>query len=161
MKEQILALVSGMPPELGVLLMAMLPVAELRAALPVAMTTMHMQPAWAYLLCVIGNMLPVPFIILFIRPIFSWLKMRRLFRPLVERLEARSAAKAETVLRYEFWGLCLFVAIPLPGTGAWTGAMIAAMLDMRLRKAIPSILMGVLIAGLVVLLITSGVRLIF
>ena len=105
-----------------------------------------------------GNLIPVPFIIVFIRKIFKWLqaKSQRL-GSLVRRLEAKADAKKSQVLKYEFWGLMILVAIPLPGTGAWTGALVAAMLDMQLKRAFPAIAVGVAVAGLIVTIATYGV----
>ena len=107
---------------------------------------------------VIGNMLPVPFIILFIRRIYLWLQ-RRIppLRGLLERLERRVEEKKDLVLRYQFWGLLLLVAVPLPGTGAWTGAMVAAVMDLRIKRAVPAIFGGVLLAAAVVTAITMGI----
>ena len=106
---------------------------------------------------VIGNMLPVPFIILFIRRIYLWLQ-RRIppLRGLLERLERRVEEKKDLVLRYQFWGLLLLVAVPLPGTGAWTGAMVAAVMDLRMKRSMPAIFAGVLIAAAIVTAITMG-----
>ena len=112
----------------------------------------------AFLAAFIGNMLPVPFLILFVRRLFAWLKVKvPLVRGAVNWLEARTEKKKEAVLKYQTWGLFIFVAIPLPGTGAWTGAMIAAALDMRLSKAVPAITAGVLAAGFIITCITHSV----
>ena len=134
----------------------MIPVIELRVAIPIGVAA-GLSPWLAIPVAIIGNLIPVPFIILFIRKVFAWMrkKMPRL-DGVVTRLEQRAENKKETVLRYEFWGLFVFVAIPLPGTGAWTGALIAAMLDMRLKKAMPSITLGVLTAGIIVAFVTYG-----
>ena len=107
-------------------------------------------------------MLPVPFTILFIRPIFRWMtkKSGKLAR-LAEKLEAKAEGKWDRIHRYQFFALTIFVAIPLPGTGAWSGALIAAVMNMRLRNALPSILLGVLIAGVLVSGITYGFTSIF
>ena len=111
-----------------------------------------------YLAAVLGNMLPVPFIIVYIRRIFQWLRRRsRRLDSLVTRLETKAHLKGRMVTRYKYLGLCILVAIPLPGTGAWTGALVAAFLDMRLRSAVPAIFLGVLIAGVLVSLVTGGV----
>lgn len=138
------------------LAVSMIPVIELRGAIPIGVAA-GLSPWLAIPVAIIGNLIPVPFIILFIRKVFAWMrrKMPRL-DGVVTRLEQRAENKKETVLRYEFWGLFVFVAIPLPGTGAWTGALIAAMLDMRLKKAMPSIALGVLTAGIIVAFVTYG-----
>ncbi len=137
-------------------LISMVPVIELRGGLPVAITSGLPWPL-AYLATVLGNMLPVPFIIIFIKTIFAWLRkhwpgMDRV----VTKLEKRAESKSDTVERYGPWGLLLFVAIPAPGTGAWTGALIAALMNMRLKQAVPVILIGVCIAGLIVTGVTYG-----
>ena len=135
---------------------SMLPIIELRGGIPVG--ALNGIP-WVetYLLCVIGNMLPVPFIILFVRRVFDWMKKKsaRLGR-LAERFETKFRTKAANVVKYEMLGLLLFVAIPLPGTGAWTGAGIAAFLNMRLKHALPVIFGGELIAGFIMSGISYG-----
>ena len=107
-------------------------------------------------------MLPVPFIILFIRQIFAW--MRRHMPKLdgfVAKIESKAHLKGETVQKYGPLGLLIFVAIPLPGTGAWTGALVAAMMEMRLKRAFPAIAIGVVIAGVIVSVVTYGAQAIF
>ena len=91
-----------------------------------------------------------PFILLFIRPIFKWFKKLGALRSFVQRLEERAFKKSDKVAKNNFWGLVIFVAIPLPGTGAWTGALIAALLDMRLKYALPAIALGVVIASAII-----------
>lgn len=131
-------------------LVSMAPVVELRGGIPIGVGLG--LPLWeAYLAAVIGNMVPVPFIIVFIRRIFKW--MRSNLPPLgrlIEKLEDKAHLKGQMVRKYKYLGLVILVAIPLPGTGAWTGALVAAFLDMRLRDAVPSIFLGVLIAGLAI-----------
>ena len=136
---------------------SMVPVIELRGAIPIG-TGMGL-PLWlAIFVSIIGNMVPVPFIIVFIRKIFEWMRKKLpKLDGLVSKLEARADKHKETVLKYEFWGLFLLVAIPLPGTGAWTGALVAAMMDMRLKKAVPAIFFGVVTAGIIVAFATSGI----
>ena len=137
--------------------MAMVPVIELRGALPWGITQGLPVPL-AYGLCVVCNMIPVPFILLFIRKIFAWLRQRHeRLNGLVCRLEARAESKKDIVRRYAFWGLVILVAIPLPGTGAWTGALVASLLDIRMRVALPAILLGILIAGAITLAVSCGV----
>ena len=138
-------------------LVSMLPVVELRGGIPFGVA--RGLPVWAaYLAAIIGNMLPVPFILVYIRRIFQWMRRRlpRLNR-LVDKLEKKAHLKGQKVTKYKYLGLMLFVAIPLPGTGAWTGALAAAFLDMPLRKAIPSIFAGVLAAGIAISILTFGV----
>ena len=127
------------------LLISMVPVIELRGALPIA--TANGLNFWAAIV---------------VSKIFDWMKRHsKALGRLVARFEARAAKKSGTVEKYEFWGLVVLVAIPLPGTGAWTGALVAAMLDMRVRKAFPAIACGVLIAGAIVAFVTYGAGAIF
>lgn len=138
-------------------LISMVPVIELRGAIPVAVE--RGLNYWIALpVCIIGNLLPVPFIILFIRKIFAL--MRKWFPRLdglITRLEKRAEKKSEALKKSTFWGLFILVAIPLPGTGAWTGALVAAMLDMRLRRAFPAIALGVIAAAAIVTFVTFGI----
>jgi len=152
--QTLTTLVSSMPLELGIVLLSMIPVAELRFAIPYAIAH-DMSPIIAFLLSVIGNTLPIPFIILFIRPIFNYMKRFKILHKLVTKLEEKGEKNKDSILKYEFWGLMIFVAIPLPGTGAWTGALVAAMLDMRLKKAFSSIFLGVVGAGVIVTLAST------
>lgn len=142
-------------------LMAMVPVIELRGAIPYGVA--NGVGIWTAIgVSIIGNLVPVPFIILFIKKIFAWMRahMEKL-NGLVDKLEARAESKRETVDKYAFWGLMILVAIPLPGTGAWTGALVAAMMDMKLKRAFPAIALGVIIAGVIVSVITYGVAAVF
>ena len=137
-------------------LVSMLPVVELRGGIPFGVAAG--LPVWAaFIAAVAGNLIPVPFIIIYIRRIFQWMR-RRLPRlnSLVDALERKAHLKGQRVTKYKYLGLIILVAIPLPGTGAWTGSLAAAFLDMPLRKAIPSIVIGVLIAGLAIGLLTHG-----
>lgn len=139
------------------LLTAMLPVLELRGAIPVGIGS-GLHPAVAFIAAVVGNLIPVPIIILFVRKVFAWLRNKSdWLENKVSRLEARAAKKAELIYKYELLGLLILVAVPLPGTGAWTGALIAALLDIRLKAAFPVILGGVLIAGVLVTGISCGI----
>lgn len=137
-------------------LISMVPVIELRGAIPVA-TGAGLSPWIAIPTAIIGNLLPIPFIILFIKKIFAWMrKISPKLNKIVDKMEAKAEKNKAKVLKYAFWGLTLFVAIPLPGTGAWTGALIAAMLDMPLKKAFPSIVLGVLGAGIIISFVSYG-----
>lgn len=145
---------------LGNLLMtafiSMVPVLELRGAIPAGVAA-GLTVKEALSVAIIGNMLPVPIIILFVRKVFDWMRVKseKLDR-LVCRFEAKAAKQSVVIDKYEWWGLVILVAIPLPGTGAWTGALVAAMLNMRLRRAVPAIFIGVIIAGIIVSYLTYG-----
>ena len=136
----------------------MIPVLELRASIPVG-SSLGLNAWQCAVAAIIGNMIPVLFIILFIRKIFNYLKENlQILSRFVERLEAKAEKKKPLVQKYAIFGLALLVAIPLPGTGAWTGALVAAMLDIRMKRAIPCILLGVIIAAMIVTMITYGIR---
>ena len=140
---------------------AMIPVLELRFAIPfgVARGLRLWTSIWA---SVLGNLVPVPFIVGFITRIFAWLRRRSTrFNTLVDSLERRAEGKKATVEKYAFWGLVVLVAIPLPGTGAWTGALVAAMMRLKLKRAFPAIAVGVVIAAVIVSVITYGARMVF
>lgn len=139
------------------MLIAMVPVIELRGAIPYG-TAQGLDPVFAAVAAVVGNMIPIPFLIMYVRKLFHWIKGKLPWcGRMIERLEKRGHVKSGVVLKYGFWGICLLVAIPLPGTGAWTGALVAALLDMRLKKALPAIFFGVVIAAGVVCLASMGV----
>ncbi|MGI6030651.1 MAG: COG2426 family protein [Eubacteriales bacterium] len=140
----------------ALLLISMIPLIELRGAVIVG-TAMDMPWQEVYLISVIGNMLPIPFIILFGRHLFALLRKTPFLAPLFAKYEAKLMKKSDKVLRYSFWGLVLFVAVPLPGTGAWSGAAISVLLNMRLKYSLPAIFLGVLIAGMLMTLGSQGV----
>ena len=140
-------------------LISMVPVIELRGAIPYGVAR-GLEFWQAIPVAIVGNLVPVPFIIIFIKKIFAWLRtISAGLDRLVTRLENRALSKTDTVKKYAFWGLFLFVAIPLPGTGAWTGALIAAMLEMRVKDAFPAIALGVLTAGAIITFLTYVVGL--
>lgn len=139
------------------MVLAMVPVMELRGAIPIGVAA-GLEVREALLAAIVGNMIPVPFIILFVRKVFAWMRTKsQKLDNLVARFERKAAKQSEVVKKYEWFGLVILVAIPLPGTGAWTGALVAAMLDMRLKRAFPAILIGVVIAGFIISYITYGV----
>ena len=147
---------TGMPNWLIVGIVSMVPLIELRGGL-IAAALLGM-PLWeGILFCLIGNIIPVPFILLFITPIFRWLKTTKLFRPLVEKIEARSMGKSDKIKKAEFWGLVLFVGIPLPGTGAWTGSLIACLLNVDKKKAFCAVIIGLLLATTIMCIFTYGI----
>ena len=144
------------PEELTIFIISLMPILEIRGGM-IAAKFLGVNFIKAFLICYLGNMVPIPFILLFIRKIFQFLRRFKCMNKLVDKLEAKGEKNKEKVLRYKEWGLLLFVAIPLPGTGGWTGALIAAMLDLRMKKALPIIALGVFVAGLIMSLLTYGI----
>jgi uncharacterized membrane protein len=142
-------------PEFIAFFVSLLPVLELRGGL-IAAKLMEIDFFRAFAICYIGNMLPIPFILLFIRKIFSLLKKIPSVEKMIVKLEARSIRKADKVEKYRLWGLLIFVAIPLPVTGAWTGALIADLFDIRIKHSLPVIAVGVLIAGIIISALSYG-----
>ena len=143
------------------LLVSMTPVVELRGGIPFGVA--RGLPVWAaFTAAIIGNMLPVPFIVVYIRRFLQWMR-RRLpkLNSLADKIEKKAHLKGQKVTKYKYLGLMLFVAVPLPGTGAWTGALAAAFLDMPLKKALASIFAGILMAGLAISILTFGVASLF
>ena len=141
--------------------MSMLPVIELRGAIPYGVIAGLSIPA-AYLISVIGSITPVPILVMFTRTVFEWLRKKSdgLDR-FVSKLEAKGEEHKDVVLKYEFWGLVIIAAVPLPGGGAWMGSLVAAIMDMRLKKAVPAIAIGTVIAGIIVTTVTYGAGALF
>ena len=138
-------------------LLSMVPVIELRGGLPYGVSLGLSYPE-ALIAAILGNMVPVPLIILYIRHIFHWLQKRSpWWQEKITALEKKANLKGRLVHKYSAIGLCILVAIPFPGTGAWTGALVAAILDMRLRDAVPTIFLGVCIAAAIMTAVTYGV----
>lgn len=143
-----------------VFLISMAPVIELRGAIPYG-AGMGL-PIWlCFLLGIAGNMVPVPFIILFLRRIFSWMEKSPRLAPLVHKLNEKAHLHGKKVEKYRRLGLYILVAIPLPGTGAWTGSLVTSILDIRLRDAFPVILAGVATAGVIMICISYGAKALF
>ena len=143
--------------ELCVLFCSMIPIIELRGAIPFGF--MFQMPWWqTYILSVLGNMIPVPFILLFINAIIKWMSNSRVkfFNKVANWLLAKVEKNREKIEKYSFWGVCFFVAIPLPVTGAWTGSLVAATIGMKFWKALLSAFLGVLMAGVIVTVILYG-----
>lgn len=141
--------------EMIVFVISMVPILELRGGLIVA-SLLNINIVRAIWFCVIGNIIPVPFILLLITPVFNWLKGMKIFRPMVEKLESKAMGKSEQIEKYQFWGLVLFVGIPLPGTGAWTGSLIASLLGVKFKKAFPAVLLGIVMATLIMSIMSYG-----
>lgn len=146
---------NSIPKELIVFIISMFPVLELRGGM-IAAKLLDIDFLKAFFICYLGNIVPIPFILLFIRRIFEFLKKFGFGKKIVEKLEARSKGKSDKVIKYKNWGLLFFVAIPLPGTGGWTGALIAALLDIRLKSSLPIIALGVFIADLIMSIVSYG-----
>lgn len=137
------------PKELTVFVISVMPVLELRGGL-IAARLLEMDVLRAFFFCFVGNMLPIPFILLFIRKIFDWMRRWKHFGKIILKLEGKAEKHRKTIEKYGAWGLLILVAVPLPGTGAWTGALVAALMDIRMKRALPIIAIGVFIAGLIV-----------
>jgi uncharacterized membrane protein len=135
---------------------SMVPVVELRGGIPFG-AALGLDPLSVTVAAVLGNLVPVPFIILFVRHVFAWLRKYEKPRMLVEMFEQKAHIKGRKVMKYQMFGLCLLVAVPIPGTGAWTGALVAAVIDMRFKRAMPPIILGVIIAAAIVSCITYGI----
>ncbi len=140
-------------PEGAVFVISMIPILELRGGL-LAASLLKIPAATAVPICILGNIIPTPFILLFIRQIFKWLKKTRLFCGLITKLENRAMGKSDKIRRYEFWGLLLFVGIPLPGTGAWTGSLIASLLEIDIKKSSVAILGGIIMATVIMYIVS-------
>lgn len=144
------------PEELIVFIISLFPILELRGGM-IAASLLGLDLIPSFIICYIANMIPIPFILLFIRKIFQFLRDKPFFGKVIEKLEIRSMRKSDTIQKYGKWGLLLFVAIPLPGTGGWTGALVAALLDMRVRTSTLVIAVGVFIAGVIMSVISYGI----
>lgn len=141
-------------PEVIVFIVSLLPILELRGGILAGfLLGMDLMPS--FLIAFIGNILPVPFILIFIKYIFKQLKKTR-FRGFVEKLENKAIGKSDSIKKYAYWGLMIFVGIPLPGTGAWTGALIAALFDMEFKKSFVMISLGVVMAGIIISILSYG-----
>ncbi len=153
--EITLFLQDKIPEELVAFVISLMPVLECRGGM-IAARLMEIPFLKAFLLCYLGNMLPIPFILLFIKKIFEFLRRFSFFEKIISKFEAKAEKNADKILRYKSWGLLIFVAIPLPGTGGWTGALMAALLDIPFKRALPVIALGVLIAGFIMSGLTYG-----
>lgn len=147
---------SFMPKEVFIFLVSMLPLIELRGGLIIA-SLLKVPLVQANIICIIGNIIPIPFILLFIKKIFEFMKKHNILKNLVYKLEDRAAKKSSDVEKGEFIFLLLFVGIPLPGTGAWTGSLIASLLEFDIKKASLAILIGIILAAIIMDIVSYGV----
>ena len=139
--------------EMVIFIISMIPILELRGGL-LAASLLKVSAAKAIPICIIGNIIPIPFILLFIRQIFKLMKKTKIFRGLIERLEKRAMGKSDQIKRYEFLGLLLFVGVPLPGTGAWTGSLIASLLEVDIKKSSVAIFCGLIMATVIMYVVS-------
>ena len=142
--------------EMVIFIISMIPILELRGGL-LAASLLKISAAKAIPICIIGNIIPIPVILLFIKQIFKLLKKTRIFHGLIVRMENRAMGKSDQIKRYEFLGLLLFVGIPLPGTGAWTGALVASLLEVDIKKSSLAILSGIVLATIIMSIVSYGV----
>ncbi len=142
--------------ELIVFIISLMPILELRGGL-LAASLLNMNPITSFIVCFIGNILPIPFILWFITPVFDRLKRTKHLSKLVNKIESKANSKREQIEKREFWGLLLFVGIPLPGTGAWTGSLIASLVGMNKKKSLLAAILGVILAGIIMMLLSFGV----
>lgn len=160
MTETIADLLNFISKEFTVIFTAMLPVIEVRGAIPVGIA-LGMTPIHATILAFLGSVIPVPFILLTIRPIFAYLRKTKTFKKLITKLTNNSMRKSSDIKKYGYLGLFIFVAIPLPGTGVWSGSLIASLLNLRIKYAFPAIVLGNLIASIAIMILSFGVVSIF
>lgn len=142
--------------EFKVMFTAALPIIEIKGAIPLGLS-MGMNPWHTLFISLVGSIIPVPFILFGIRPVFNWLKRAAFFHKLTESIELKTLNKSHRIQKYGVWGLFLFVAIPLPGTGVWTGSLAAVLLDIRFKWAFPAILIGNLVAGIIIFSLSNGI----
>ena len=142
--------------ELIIFIISMLPILELRGGL-IAATLLGLDGLSSFIICFIGNIIPIPFILWLITPIFNYLKKTKLFSGMVSKIENKAMSKREQIERLQYIGLMLFVGIPLPGTGAWTGCLIAALLNMDKKKSMLATILGVIMAGIIMMILSYGI----
>lgn len=141
--------------EIITFVISLLPILELRGGL-LAAGALNVNPWIAYVIAIVGNLLPIPFILMFLTPIFNWMKQTKKLKGIVEKLEAKAMKNKDKFEKGEFIGLILFVGIPLPGTGAWTGALAASVLGMDKKKSMIAITLGVIIASIIMMILSYG-----
>lgn len=150
----------GASHEIIIFLTSLMPILECRGGMIIA-KIFQINFFKAFFICYAANMLPMPFIIVFITKIFDFFKKHNILVRFIEKLEGKTAKNADKVMRYKQWGLLLFIAIPLPGTGGWTGSLFAALLGIEFKKALPIVALGVLIADIIMSVFTYGTGAVF
>ena len=148
---------SAINKDFAVFVVSMLPIIELRGAIPFGIEGLDMSWLRVFVISVFGNMIPVPFVIWIIRPLIEWLLKSRMFSKVGKWIDERTKRKSESVTKYKKLGLFILVAIPLPGTGAWTGTLAASILDMDFKSSVLACMGGVLLAGIIMGVASTGV----
>ncbi len=149
-------LFNGLDKNIIIFIISLMPILELRGGL-IAASLLNLSFYSSFIICFFGNLLPIPFILLFIEKILNWFKRFPKVRKTINKLEMKSMAKSEKIQRFKYMGLFIFVAVPLPGTGAWTGALIAILLGLDKKKSFIAIIFGVLVAGIIMSILSYGV----
>lgn len=138
-----------------VFLISLMPILELRGGL-IAAALLDIKPLPAYIICIIGNLIPIPLILWFLDYVFDFMKKHNIMKKFVLFCERKGKEKQESIEKYGFWGLVLFIGVPLPGTGAWTGCLIATLLRMDKKKAFLAAILGVIMASIIMMLVSYG-----
>lgn len=150
MSQAIINFFSFLPDWLEVLIISAVPIVELRGAIPWGTLMLHMPYLQVFLLAWLGSVIPAPFILKFIPSILAWMRTTRVFGPVAKWIHERGMKKSKKITQYKFWGLMIFVAIPLPGTGVWTGCLAASLIEMDFKQGMLSVMLGSAIAGVIV-----------
>lgn len=142
--------------EILVFIISLMPILELRGGL-IAAALLDLNPITSYVISIIGNILPVPFILWFINSILNWMRNSKHFSKIAKWLDGKVEKHKSQIEKFGFWGLVLFVGIPLPGTGAWTGCLIASVLNMDRKKSFIAAILGILMASIIMMILSFGV----
>ena len=153
--QTIVDALGGTPKEIIIFIISLCPILELRGGL-IAASILDIDMWRAIPICIVGNILPIPFILIFIEKIFEWLKNTKLVK-MINKLEEKAEKGASKIMEHKTWGLLLFVGIPLPGTGAWTGSLVAALFHFKLKDACLSILGGIVLATIIMCVVSYGI----
>lgn len=154
--DWIISLLEIISIEFKTAMLAAVPIIELRGAIPIGIAN-GLAPLHSFIVSFLGSMLPVPILLLGIRPVFKFISQKAVFKKIVDHISMKSLKKSDNIIRYGFWGLLVFVAIPLPGTGVWSGTLAAVLLDLRFKTAFPAILIGNFIAGILIVTLSHGI----
>ncbi|MGL4606392.1 MAG: COG2426 family protein [Eubacteriaceae bacterium] len=156
MSNAIINFFAFLPNWLEILIVSAIPIVELRGAIPLGILAYQMPYLQAYLLGFVGSIIPAPFILLFIPAILKWMSKTKIFGKLGTWLINKGMKKSEKLTKYEFWGLFIFVAIPLPGTGVWTGCLAASLIGLDFKRSMISVSLGSMVAGGIVTALVAG-----